>query len=341
MIKIFCYFSAFLLLSLGYQGKLQASTTAGPTSNDKHNAEVEQAGLSFYKWYFKAVDSKGIPFDAGITEDEKGMCKLDPEPYFNELRKLGTISEKFIESERRRNSACEEYVKKVHYKVYESGDAYTFNGMCPQFAYMYWTASQDTYQKVKATRTDVANDGLSASVDVLFIYTEGPDGPVIPKTPNARVFLEREQGKWKIVKIVLLDENGLISQQEEDTDIVEESPILGSSWSNNTVSLNISEKRIAFTYHGQCVYFYPVQVINNKEVILIWANDMDCKFDNGTNQTFGLKKYPQSGKPFARYTVEAGVLYTEYFYKEWVEKYRQEVNSETFTDLYFFNPDDL
>ena len=64
---------------------------------------------------------------------------------------------------------------------------------------------------------------------------------------------------------------------------------------------------------------------------------MDCKFDNGTNQTFGLKKYPQLGKPFARYTVEAGVLYTEYFYKEWVEEYRKKVNNEVFTDLYFYN----
>lgn len=350
MIKAFLFIIVFLFLSFTNQNNVQANSTdslnpiESSNDSDSRTLEVEQAGLSFYKWYFNAVNNDNInnriPFDASITEDKNGMCQLDSEPYFNELRKLGTISEKFIESERKRNSTCEEYVKKVHYKVFESGDAYTFNGMCPQFAYMYWTSSQDTYQEVKAIKTTINNDGLSAHVDVIFIYTEGAETPIIPKTPNARVFLELEQGKWKTVEIELLDQDGQVVLQEEDDADIEDQSSLFASWSNDIVDLSISEKRISFKYHGQCVYYYPIQVISKQEVILIWSNNMDCEFDNGTSQTFGLKEHPVIGKPFARYTLEAGVLYTEYFYKEWIEKYREKVNKDTFTDLYFYTSSD-
>ncbi|MBD8347190.1 hypothetical protein [Dysgonomonas sp. HGC4] len=344
MIKAFLFIIAFLFLPFANQNKIQAnsadSATSTKSSNDSRTLEVEQAGLSFYKWYLNATESRDIPFDAHIAKDKNGMCQLDSEPYFNELRKLGTISEKFIASERKRNSTCEEYVKKVHYKVFESGDAYTFDGICPQFAYMYWTSSQDTYQEVKAIQTIINKDDLSAHVDVVFIYTEGGEPPIISKTPHARVFLEREQGKWKTVKIERLDQDGQVVLQDEDGANIEDQSSLFASWSNDIVNFSISEKRITFKYHGQCVYYYPVQVVNKQEVILIWSNNMDCKFDNGTSQTFGLKEHPIIGKPFARYTLEAGVLYTEYFYKEWIEKYREEVNEDIFTDLYFYTSSD-
>lgn len=350
MIKTIQFTIVFLLLLCNNKNTIQASPSGSEkqtktTSNNDQISEVEKAGLSFYKWYLSAInnDDVTIPFEVTIIENEKGMCKLDSEPYFNELKKLGTISEKFIESERQRNSMCEDYVKTVHYKVYESGDAYSFNGFCPQFEYLYWISSQDTYQDVKAIRTHINNDGLSAYVDVAFIYSDFGVAPVISKDRNAKVSLELEQGKWKIVKIELFDENGqILTYSQEYDNIIDydnKNTIFGS-WSNEEVAITISKKTIAFKYHGQCVYFYPTQVVNNKEVILIWSNDMDCKFDNGTSQTFGLKKHPVLGKPFAKYTMEAGVLYTEYFYEEWVEKYRENVDRQTFTDLYFYGGND-
>lgn len=347
MTKIFSLLIIFLLLSCGgSQNKTQAdsgdSENAIESASDPVTLEVEQAALSFYKWYLKAVNSgynsTSIPFDVDIVESKDGMCRMDFEPYFNELRKLGTISDKFIESERKRNSTCEDYLKTIHYKTYEQADAYTFDDFCPQFSYMYWILSQEPYQDVKAVQTNIDKDGLSAYVDVSFIYTEGTETPIISKIPNARIFLESEQGKWKIIKIALLDEKG---QERKYTESLKnnDDTIFGS-WSNDMVSIDISEKTITFKYHEQCVYFYPAQVVNKKEVILIWANNMDCKFDNGTNQTFGLERHPKLGEPFARYTLEAEILYTEYFYKEWIGKFRKEVNKETFSDLYFKKTND-
>lgn len=174
MTKLFSLLIVFLLLSCGNQNKTQAdSENSTISTSNSATLDIEQTALSFYKWYLKAVNSNDktgyIPFDVTIVENKDGMCRMDFEPYFNELRKLGTISDKFMESERKRNSTCEDYIKTIHYKSYEQADAYAFDNFCPQFSYMYWIASQEPYQDVKASRTNIEKDGLCRCVVYIYI----------------------------------------------------------------------------------------------------------------------------------------------------------------------------
>ncbi|MNR38227.1 hypothetical protein D3C85_1563100 [compost metagenome] len=65
---------------------------------------------------------------------------------------------------------------------------------------------------------------------------------------------------------------------------------------------------------------------------------MDCKFDNGTNQSFGLSKekdVPEIGKPFARFTLKNSVLNADFYYKTWVKRYTEQVQEDVFTEAYF------
>ena len=115
---------------------------------------------------------------------------------------------------------------------------------------------------------------------------------------------------------------------------IKEQNAFTGKWKNEMVSLSIGDSSLAFEYHGQCVYFYPVRKISNTEFEMIWARDMDCKFDNGTKETFGLKKIPQLGQPFAKFTLKNKTLFVEYYYKEWVEKYTEQVQDKVFTEKY-------
>lgn len=100
------------------------------------------------------------------------------------------------------------------------------------------------------------------------------------------------------------------------------------------VTLRIGDSSLAFLYHGQCVYFYPVRKISSTRFEMIWARDMDCVFDNGTAETFGLKAVPQIGKPFAAYQLQDNRLQVTYYYPEWVKKYRVQVAEDVFTPEY-------
>ena len=115
---------------------------------------------------------------------------------------------------------------------------------------------------------------------------------------------------------------------------IKEQNAFTGKWKNEMVSLSIGDSSLAFEYHGQCVYFYPFRKISNTEFEMIWARDMDCKFDNGTKETFGLKKIPQLGQPFAKFTLKNKTLFVEYYYKEWVKKYTEQVQDKVFTEKY-------
>jgi hypothetical protein len=99
--------------------------------------------------------------------------------------------------------------------------------------------------------------------------------------------------------------------------------------------LHITNEGLAFEYHGQCMYFYPIRKINDNEFEMIWAREMDCKFDNGTDNTFGLKKVPIIGKPFVKFKLKNNILYAEYYYNDWVKNYTEKVQEDVFTVKYF------
>ncbi|SNR13944.1 conserved protein of unknown function [Tenacibaculum jejuense] len=87
--------------------------------------------------------------------------------------------------------------------------------------------------------------------------------------------------------------------------------------------MGISKKGIVLRLHGQCHYTYPVKVISDTEVELIWSQDMDCKFKSGLGDDFGLQHVPEKGKPFAKFTWKGDTLDAKYYYPEWIKKYNE------------------
>ncbi|WP_289665749.1 hypothetical protein [Flavobacterium panacagri] len=136
----------------------------------------------------------------------------------------------------------------------------------------------------------------------------------------------KENNEWKISYLEGFDYDSFVESFQKTNDFT-------GRWKNDMVALNIGNKSLAFEYHGQCVYFYPVRKISDTEFEMIWAKEMDCKFDNGTDETFGLKEIPQLGKPFSKLTLKNNVLHVQYYYKKWVEKYSEQV-SGVFTSEY-------
>lgn len=296
-------------------GKLQPKVEKIETVERNDSSEIEKSGRSFYDWYFKHhfqyID---------IIKGKNEKCLLDTASYFRNLRKLNTISEKFITHEKNRLQACASFIATRYYSAYESADAYEYDEYCPQLYYMYWINSQEEPNRFSIKNLKLISES-KARLEVYLNYGEKDE-------PLSRIQLEKENGLWKIVKIDFLNKE----QQKTATETT------SGRWQNAMVTLNIGENSLAFEYHGQCVYFYPVRKISDTEFEMIWARDMDCKFDNGTSQSFGLskeKEVPEIGRPFARFTLKNNILNADFYYKTWVRRYTEQVQDDVFTEAYF------
>ena len=172
---------------------------ATETSVDETES-VKQVAVSFYKWYLSVlnVEKITVAFEGEVVKDTNGNCKLDLEPYFLELRKLKTISEKFIDKERARLSECAAYMSTIPFTEYENADAYTYDNHCKSFYYHYWLNSQELYETCRAGNVAVHKDN-TAEADIYFTYK----GEAEDKTPLSKVYLEKENGQWKLVDIVI------------------------------------------------------------------------------------------------------------------------------------------
>ncbi|WP_299601433.1 SH3 domain-containing protein [uncultured Aquimarina sp.] len=98
--------------------------------------------------------------------------------------------------------------------------------------------------------------------------------------------------------------------------------------------INIGEEGILFRVHGQCYISYPIKILNNNQIELIWSPSVDCKFSSGLWEDYGADRSPEIGKPFAKYTYKNNKLFVEYYYPDWVKKYS---NSEIFRSSYDIN----
>lgn len=293
--------------------QIEENKTTENTTKENDLVNIEKNGKSFYDWYFK----NDFP-NCDVIKDKNGMSKLDTLSYFTELRKLGTVSEKLIAKERKRLSGCAAFISTLKYSDYENADAYDYDKECPDMYYMYWLKSQETPDGFVTKNVKKINDN-SASVDIYETYKQDNFQSAL-----STVILEKENNIWKIVDIKFIN-------RDESKDIT----AYTGRWLGGIVSLNIEKNSLAFEYHGQCVYFYPVKKISDTEFEMIWARDMDCKFDNGTSKTFGLKNTPKIGKAFAKYTLKDNVLQVDYYYKDWVKKYTDQVQNDVFVDSYY------
>lgn len=292
--------------------KTDSATTGTATEFET----IKKVGSSFYDWYFKNDFN-----DCNIIKDNNGSTLLDSETYFNKLRKLGTISEKFIDKERQRLSTCSKFLATKSFDDYESAEAYDFDDYCPDMYGMYWIKSQEPPNSF-STKNVKQIDANNATVDIYENYGRQDE-------PLSKVFLAIENGRWKITDIQFI--NRELSPQKPKT--------ISGKWSNAMVTLHISDDSLGFEYHGQCMYVYPIRKISTTEFEMIWAREMDCNFDNGTAETFGLKKTPVLGKPFAKFKLNNNILETTYYYPEWVKKYSDKIKKNVFTNDYFKNED--
>lgn len=314
----------FLLLSLplviwGCNSKPKAVTpTKNPASiihkedGKTELEEIKKAGSSFYDWYFK---NKFTYID--IIKDKNGKCLLDTASYFTKLRKLNTVSEKFISREKERLSGCGTFISTVDYADYEAADAYEYDEYCLDLYYMYWINSQEEPNSFAAANVKKLDD-QHANIDITLKYGDAAE-------PLSNVKLEKEGNSWKITAITFK------KQKQAATKVTD----MFGKWSNSLVSMEISNSSLILFYHGQCAYNYPIRKLTGTSFEMIWSRDMDCKFDNGTANTFELTEVPEIGKPFAKFSYQNNILYAEYYYKDWVKKYGEKINKDVFTSKYF------
>ena len=86
-----------------------------------------------------------------------------------------------------------------------------------------------------------------------------------------------------------------------------------NSWVNDDdiPEIHINRNQINYLFHGQCVYSFPVKILNENEVELVWGyKGRDCVYDVLFDETFNLPKgkIPQKGKPFSKYTIENNTI---------------------------------
>lgn len=163
---------------------------------------IKKIGTSFYDWYIKTIKASNgtIPFDFIIVEGQNGKCKVDFEPYFKELRKLNTISVKFMEREIMRSKECVEHMKTVSWSEFKNSDVYAYEDFCPCYTYMYWLQSQEPYDDVSILEMKKADGAWFVKLQLYNIF----DSKLyIYNYFYPIVKIEKENSKWLITKIEL------------------------------------------------------------------------------------------------------------------------------------------
>lgn len=186
--------------AVSHETSQPVDTTPPDTSNelqDEEESPVERAALSFHRWYLAHINNyeSEVPTDAFVVEGEEGKCKLKMEPYFEELRKLGTVSEVFIEREKERLQACAEEMSQTDWAAYQEGQ------VCDMLQHFYWIQSRETMEFVEASNSKVLDD--SAKVDIRF-YDVYKDKKNYWHDKRVQVNVALEDTVWRIVKMEFL-----------------------------------------------------------------------------------------------------------------------------------------
>lgn len=162
---------------------------------------VSSAAASFYNWYLFAINNDGIRFDFSVVENN-GMCKLDSTEYFEQLRKLGTISDKFLLLEIERTKKCSEFLSTLKWEVYKNtDDPYEYDDHCPSFSCFYWINSQEPVDRVDIREVKITHE--TAEVDLIF-YSLQNNEKIYWEDVTAKVWLEKMNADWQIVGIQVI-----------------------------------------------------------------------------------------------------------------------------------------
>ena len=163
---------------------------------------IKKVSTSFYDWYLMRINSltDTVPFDYIFVEGKNGKCKVNFEPYFTQLKKLGTISEKFMNREIKRAESCIKHMETVDWIEYDKSEAYEYEDYCPDCYYMYWVRSQEPYTGVDIVKT-VKKENIWYSTLQFFNTYDGKTYRENNLTPVVKI--ENENGKWMITEITL------------------------------------------------------------------------------------------------------------------------------------------
>ena len=165
-------------------------------SAGKDADSLKMISVSFYNWYIQ----RGGGCYAALNEDST-VSLQNIDTYLMELKKLGTVSQKFINREKQRFEECNQFLAAGDWtNVNEYGDQYIYADSgepCKWLAFDYWFQSQETSDEVEVSNLIIGNDTIIANIE--FYARDGAE-----KTKqyySAKEFLVREKSIWLIDSI--------------------------------------------------------------------------------------------------------------------------------------------
>jgi len=161
---------------------------------------IKRVSTSFYDWYLKRMNSltDTVAYDYNIVKGENGKCKMDFEPYFNQLRQLKTISRKFMDKELKRTIGCVKHMETIEWSEYKDADAYAYEDSCPDSGQFYWVQSQEPYDGVEIL--DMKKNG-NVWFTTLRLYQDYDNKREMNNSFFPVIKIENENGKWLMTEI--------------------------------------------------------------------------------------------------------------------------------------------
>ncbi len=208
---------AGMLFFLGISKPKAQELTAGnmlksdkTSLNQKKNKEeekeiIKKVSTSFYDWYLKRITATDdtTAYRYFFVKGENGKCKANFEPYFKQLRKLKTISRKFMDREVEIAKCCIIHMENVDWEDYESTtNAFRYIDFCSEFLSYYWIRSQEPYDGVEII--EMTKKG-NAWFTTLQFYTDYENKRTRWNYIYPIVKVEKENGKWLMTEITLKD----------------------------------------------------------------------------------------------------------------------------------------
>ncbi len=149
---------------------------------------IKQSGTALYNWLLE--NNNGI---INVSIGENGYCSLDTLAYFSGLRKIGTISKKFIDFEKARVNDCAGFISTIKYTDYMNSEMYDFDEQCQLLYDLYWVRDQIGIIGF-SIRNSKLTTATQATMDVYIKYDDGEE-------PSSQLLLEKENNIWKITAV--------------------------------------------------------------------------------------------------------------------------------------------
>lgn len=168
------------------------------TQGSIQKEEIRTIALSFHQWYMSTIeDPSSSNTSVNIVKGKNGKCQFDFYGYFDALRKLGTVSEKFLLSEKDRVRGCEDYLKTINYTDYISSDAYLYQDDCPHLYHMYWIRSQEPYSGIEVEELTKRGNNWQAKL----VFYNDFEKKEYHRNYQPIVTLSQEGESWRIISI--------------------------------------------------------------------------------------------------------------------------------------------